>query len=577
MKKFKVSGILIALLLVLTIAQPVLAQDYYFQIPEAEVYVYLESDGTVTLEYYYLFQNSASGHIIDYVDIGMPGNSDYALSDITATVDDQPVTDISSSPYVDGVALGLGGNSIQPGGSGTVYMRVENIRNLYYFASEKEAESFASLNFQPNYFSSEYVSGSTKLTVNIFLPPGLTDQEANWITPKGWPGDATPASEIYDDGTILYQWSTANAAPDGKYTFGVTFPARVIPTEVINTQQTVTFNSGELMAWLLPLLCCGGVIGIFVLVIVLAVKSAKKRKLQYLPPKIAIEGHGIKRGLTSVEAAILMEQPMDKILTMILFAVTKKEAAQVTSRDPLEIKVEATLPEDLRDYEKSFLEAFKKTDKNARRKELQDMMISLVRVVGEKMKGFSRKETVTYYEEIIKKAWQQVEEAQTPEVRAEKYSEAADWTMLDKDYDTRTRRTFGSGPVFMPTWWWRADPSVGSAGTAARSMGGSVSRGGASVPSGGGKSTTVTLPSLPGSDAAASVIGSVQAFSTGVVGNLASFTGAVTNKTNPVPVQPSSTFRGGGGGGGHSIGGGHSCACACACAGCACACAGGGR
>lgn len=576
MKKFKVSGILIALLLVLTLVQPVLAQEYYFQVPEAQVNVYLESNGTVTLEYFYHFQNSASGHVIDFVDIGMPGNSDYSLSDVTATIDDQLVSDISSSPYVDGIALGLGANSIQPGGSGILYMKVENIGNLFYIASEKETESYASFNFQPNYFGSEYVSGSTNLTVNLLLPPGLTDQEANWINPKGWPGDATPASEIYDDGRILYQWSSSEASPDGKYTFGATFPARVIPTEVINTRQTVTFNPDEILGWAIPLVCCGGIIGIFVLVIVLAVRSAKKRQLQYLPPKIAIEGHGIKRGLTSVEAAILMEQPMDKILTMILFAVTKKEAAQVTSRDPLEIKIEDKLPEDLRDYEKSFLEAFKQTDKTQRRKGLQDMMIALVPTVGEKMKGFSRKETVAYYEEIIKQAWQQVEAAQTPEVRAEKYSEAADWTMLDKDYDGRTRRTFGTGPVFMPSWWWRTDPTISHAGTSARTMGGSVAKGSAAAPSGGGKSTTVTLPSLPGSDAAASVIGSVQAFSSGVVGNIAAFTGAVTTKTNPVPVQTSSTFRGSGGGG-FSSGGGHSCACACACAGCACACAGGGR
>ena len=44
---------------------------------------------------------------------------------------------------------------------------------------------------------------------------------------------------------------------------------------------------------------------------------------------------GIKRGLTAVESAILLEQPMDKILTMILFAVIKKGAATVTKRDPL--------------------------------------------------------------------------------------------------------------------------------------------------------------------------------------------------------------------------------------------------
>ena len=39
------------------------------------------------------------------------------------------------------------------------------------------------------------------------------------------------------------------------------------------------------------------------------------------------------------------------------------------------------------------------------------MMVALVKTVGEKMKGFSRKETLVYYEEIINKAFKQVEEA----------------------------------------------------------------------------------------------------------------------------------------------------------------------
>lgn len=570
MKKAKFLSILLVLFSLLTIIQPVFAQDYYFEVPEVQVDLYLETDGTLTIEYYYLFKNAAGGHAIDFVDIGMPGNSQYSLGDISAWVDNQPITNIEDSPYVDGVALGLGSNTIPAGGSGVVYMRAENVRNVYYFGSAEEEEEYASMNFQPNYYESNFVSGSTTMVVNIHFPPGLTEEEPRWINPKSWPGDDVPAAGIDEDGRIIYQWASSNAAPDGQYIFGVTFPARLIPPETINTQQTVTFNPGDLLGTLIPFVCCGGFIGIFVLVIYLSIKSAKKRKLKYLPPKIAIEGHGIKRGLTSVEAAILMEQPMDKILTMILFAVTKKETAQVTKRDPLKIKVEEKLPKDLRDYEKAFLLAFKDTTAAQRRKKLQDMMVALVKSVGEKMKGFSRKETIAYYEEIIKKAWQQVEDAETPEVRAEKYSDAADWTMLDDDYDTRTRHTFGTGPVFMPTWWWRTDPTIRTAGRAA-----GTTLKAPSAPS-GGKSTTVTLPSLPGSNAAASVIGSVQAFSAGVVGNIASFTGNVTNKTNPLPKPTSSTFRSTGGRG-SSGGSSCVCACACACAGCACACAGGGR
>jgi hypothetical protein len=572
MTKRILSSIFLALTLAFSFVLPVLAQDYSFEVPEVEVNVYLESDGTAAIEYNYLFRNAPGAHAIDFVDIGMPGASSYNLGDITASIDGVNITDISSSPYVDGVALGLGGNAIQPGGTGIVYMYAKNVRDIFYFASSDKGEDYASINFQPNYFESGFTSGSTKLTVTLHLPPGAVDGEVVWYTPKGWPGDETPASGFDQENRIVYQWSSAAAKPDGVYTFGAAFPARLIPSTAIRSEQTVTFNPSSVLGFIVPIVCCTGFIGLFVFVIYLSIKSAKKRKLKYLPPKIAIEGHGIKRGLTAVEAAILMEQPMDKILTMILFSMLRKGCATVTTREPLAITVEEKLPEDLREYETAFLNAFKSQKPAERRTILQDMMVALVKTVGEKMKGFSRKETLVYYEEIINKAFKQVEDAETPEVKAEKYSEAVDWTMLDKDYDQRTRRTFGTGPVFMPGWWYRADPTI--RGTTASTGGGSIATGSMPRMPSGGKSQTITLPRLPGSDAAASVVNTVTAFSTGAVGNLASFTGAVTAKTNPLPVATSSTFRGSGrSGGGFSSG----CACACACAGCACACAGGGR
>jgi hypothetical protein len=566
--KNKIGSLIFSLFLLVSIISPVLAQDYFFEVPEQEINVFIEPDGSTTIEYYYLFQNAAGAHIIDYVDIGMPGNSTYSLGDITATIDGQTITDIQDSEYVDGIALGLGANAIPAGSSGIVYMRAENVRNQFYFASVDEEEEYTSMRFQPNYFSSDFVGGTSEMTITFYLPQGLTDQESIWFSPKNWPGDEVPASIIDEENRILYQWSYSEASASKKYEFGVAFPARFIPTETINTEQTVTFNPSDVFGALIPITCCGGSAGILALVIYFAAKSAKKRKLKYLPPKIAIEGHGIKRGLTSVEAAILLEQPMDKILTMILFSVLKKDAGEVISRDPLKIKVEDKLPEGLRDYETIFLNSFKETKSAARRKQLQDMMVALVKSVSTKMKGFSRKETVKYYEEIINKAWEQVEKAETPEVRAEKYSDAVDWTMLDRDYDQRTRRVFGSGPVYMPYWWWRADPTISRTSTG-RSVGGSATRGSKSFVPSGGKSKTITLPRLPGSNAAASLTNTVTAFSAGVVGNLTSFTSGVTNKTNPLP-KTSSISRSG-------RSGGSSCACACACAGCACACAGGGR
>jgi hypothetical protein len=273
--------------------------------------------------------------------------------------------------------------------------------------------------------------------------------------------------------------------------------------------------------------------------------------------------------LTAVEAAILMEQPMDKIMTMILFGTLKKEAAVVVQQDPLKLEVSDPLPEELHPYEVDFLEAFKAPE-NKRRVALQQMMVSLVNTVSNKMKGFSHKETLAYYEDIMRRAWKMVEEAQTPEVKSENYNNTLEWTMLDEEYQDRTQRTFTSGPVYVPMWWPRYSPVY------RRSIGGSVSN---PVPasvkpsttgtSGGGK---ISLPHIPGSDFAANVINGATGMAAGVVGNLTSFTDGVTTRTNPIPVSTTRSGRGG-----FSGGGGSSCACACACAGCACACAGGGR
>ncbi len=219
------------------------------------------------------------------------------------------------------------------------------------------------------------------------------------------------------------------------------------------------------------------------------------------------------------------------------------------------------------EYETDFLAAYK-GEPGQKKKQLQTTMVNLIRSVTEKMKGFSRKETLVYYEEIITKAWAQVENANTPEVKAQVYDENMDWTILDKNYDDRTQHTFG-GNVFIPApnWWWRYEPAMPRPTTSTIST--------PSIPSIGGSRPSVSMPNIPGSSFAASVVNSVSSFSSSVLGGLTGFTSGVTNVTNPPP--PPSTYRSSGGGSKGGGGGGRSCACACACAGCACACAGGGR
>lgn len=550
----------ILLLSLLIFPTTAIAQSYLFSVDELTANVYINADGTVSLQYDFMFRNANGAHIIDFVDVGMPNNQ-FSMTGITAEVDGAPVS-VSRSDYQgsgSGFAVVLGSRAIPAGQSGRVRVFVPRIDP--WLRTDSRDPNYASINFSPVWFGREYVRDDTQMTVTFHLPPGVQPDEPRWhAAPSGFPPE--PAAGIDADGRITYSWSNAGARAYEQYDFGASFPSTYVPAGTVvnpSISESLGIDSGTVGTCV-----CFSIIGAFIASIAFSLsRSASKRKLQYMPPKIAIEGMGIKRGLTAIEAAILMEQPLDKVLTMILFGLVKKNAATVTKQDPLTIDAITPPPTDLLDYERDFLAAFQIEPKK-RREALQNTITDLVKSVSGKMKGFSRRETVAYYKGIMERAWKQVEDAQTPDVRMAEYDKYMEWTMLDRDYDDRTRRVF-TGPVIMPTWYPRYDPSYRPAPT-----GGTVSTG----PSGGGGQPGggISLPSLPGSAFAASVVRGVQNFSSGVIGNVNDFTSTITNRTNPVPPPTTSTYKGS-----SRSGGGCACACACACAGCACACAGGGR
>jgi hypothetical protein len=557
-------GLLLLLgLLFLSAAPSALAQTYYFRIDTEEVNVYLESDGTMRLEYFFVFYNDPSASPMAFVDVGMP-NSTYRLSTASATVDGRTITHIAPSEFVTpGVELGLGGNAIPPGSTGQVWFTIGGIEDSLFYDSTDD--NYASIRFTPSFFDRDFVYGKTDLTVIFHLPPDISPDEPRWHTPpSGWPQDE-PRAGFDSSGRIIYIWDNPSANGFTAYEFGASFPRSYIPPEAVSSPP-IGYQLGISSETLIALACCAGVALLIASIIGLGVSATKRRKLAYLPPKIAIEGHGIKRGLTAVEAAVLLETPLDRVLTMMLFSLIKKSAARVVKEDPLEIERLPIEKDDLRPYEKSFLEVMVDEKPRKRRRELQKVMIDLVKAVQKKMKGFSLKETRAYYQAIMKKAWQQVEDAKTPEVRSKRYAEGLEWTMLDREFDERTERTFQTGPVHVPIWWWMFRPSY--AGRTARTGRAPTVRAPSAAPGKG-----VTIPRLPGSEFAASIVNGVQNTAKSMVDNVVSFTNGVTKTTNPPPVTTTSRSSWSS----RSGGGGSSCACACACAGCACACAGGGR
>lgn len=535
------------------------AASYSFTLPREDVQAYWNADGTLAIDYTFVFQNDPGGDPIDYVDVGLP-NSNYDLSSITADVDGFPITDIQTSEYVStGAALGLGARSIPPGATGTVRAHIARVSRVLY--PDSGDSKYASAVFSPTWFNSSSVHGLTDLTVTFHLPPGVGPNDPRYHIPENWPGANEPDTSLDSQGRVAYSWHSSSANGYTQYKFGASFPASVVPASAIVQHNILDDLVGILTTLIAAAGPCLCVVGFFVFIILLGVLGAwsqNQRKKDYLPPKISIEGHGIKRGLTAVEAALLAEQPLDRVMTMILFGLVKKGAATVTSQDPLKLEIAQPISDQLNPYEKDFLAAFEPgIVPSAQRKALQDVTINMLNGLQEKMKGFSRKETLDYYKTITEKAWEQVTAAGTPGVKAQALDDNLEWTMADKDFDNRSRNVFGSGPVFVPIWWGHYDPHFGG-GTAAP------------MPSVGTPGGHISLPHLPGADFAGSIIGGVQSFSKNVIGDLTGFTSRVTDKTNPVPIATA-----GSGGGWHGGGGG--CACACACAGCACACAGGGR
>ncbi len=517
------------------LASPAVATTYYFEVPREVVTVTVNADSSIDIDYKITFQNSPSADAIDIVDVGFPSN-DYDLGSITATLDGRPLSGIRPSEYIDiGVEVPLGEYAIAPGDAGTLHVRGRNYRMVY---EDDEDEAYASCVFSPTWFGEDFTYGATHLTMTFVFPPGVSAEQPRWHEDEG----GEPTRMFIQDGRVHYVWDRADASPSEQYYFGISFP-RTAVAEV---------RSRPRFGWIASLITtgaqfcgCAVPIGIFLLIAIFGIVHKRRRRMKYFPPKAKVEGVGIKRGLNAPEAALLLERPLDKVLTLILFGLIKKGAVAVTSQDPLKLKKLPFKENGLRPYEKAFLASLK-GDGTLDEKKLKSAVVAMLKAVGKKMKGFSHAETVAYYRKIVQTAWRLVEEGKTPAVKADEFTNSLEWTMLDDNFGGRTREVFGGFNVPAPYWWGRAMPAAPTAG----------------VPGG-----ALNMPTLPGASFANAVVGRVEGFANNIVSSVESFTGGVTKVTNPPPVSRGGGFSGGGAG----------CACACACAGCACACAGGGR
>ena len=252
----RIFAILIILLLATMIVSPALAQgDYYFAVEREVVQVYWNTDGTMSIDYTWVFANQPGAHVIDFVDVGMP-NYNFDMGTVRADVNGTPVS-VSQGDYAgdgSGFAVVLGGQSISAGQRGTVHVYVGQVTKVLY--PDTDDETYASAVFAPTFFGSQYVTGSTDITVTFHLPPGVGTEEPRWhAAPSGFPSE--PQTGIDGEGRIFYMWNSPNANMHSEYQFGASFPRTYVPAEAIYTPPATPLIDPDALIGIL-FMCCFG-------------------------------------------------------------------------------------------------------------------------------------------------------------------------------------------------------------------------------------------------------------------------------------------------------------------------------
>lgn len=507
---------------------PILS-SYQFEVLSNSSTLDIKEDSSVMIAYSIKFKNY--GQPIDIVDIGLP-DENYDLKSATAFINNDQVKDIRISEVLPvGVEIHLGNYQILPNSEGTLNFSIRTTKRVY---QDDLDPNYASVVFMTTYFDYRFTRGSTRLECQFIFPKGVKPDEPRYHNLR------FNKAFINNEGRVVYQWVIDNASPSQGYTFGASFPKKYVKSvvkislfqklwasffAVVESLGKYIFNN--------PPCCC---LLLFIVFFIVSLIQGYRTKMDYLPASVGMDGVEVRRGLTVPEVAALMEEPLHKVLSLILFGMIRKGYVKVVSLKPV-LKIERVSEKEPElSYEREFLKAIE-DDKTINQNEARDILVDLIKRVKEKMKGFSRKKSLLYYKEIMKKAWL--------EVGNENYEKDFEWLLLDKDFEDEAVKRFPGNNFPIPYCYGSIfGSSDEESGLAGRTF----------------SSTSTIFTS------ANNFVTSLENFSNAISNSLPALAEKVTDVTNPPPKSS---------GGGYSGGGG--CACACACAGCACACAGGGR
>jgi len=421
--------------------------------------------------------------------------------------------------------------------------------------------------------------------IPCWWPVKVSDLRILVVLPLGVNASMVKTSQVYYNGTTIEEdgrlgiyWEKQNLSGNEQYPVGVSFPKKYVENYEPPTPSPPPYQPPKVTPTPSPLPYVAPSLFFIAFIFVLGFIAVVASKKHYLTPVLCMETLGIRRGLTAVEASYLLSLDPTKIVTMILYSLLRKRAVWVEAVKP-SIKLrkmpllqnQSQRKELLRYYETEFLKAIK-SDGTLDELELANVVMNLRNTVEDKMRGYCRRDTTSYYQKIVDKAWNQVEQAGTPELASKIYDEQLLWLLLDPNVKSRTQTVFREWNFEpSPRWFWywygyeyyHPHP---------------IYKPEAEVTTQPMKlSATPTIqsreakpPTIPGADFANNIATALEKTANNIVINIEKFVNAIL----PMPQAEASSRPAH-----HGVScvcACAACACACACVSCACACASGG-
>jgi hypothetical protein len=507
--------------------------------------IWINQDGSIDL-FYNITLTLDSGDNINFITVGQP-NGYYAIGQAV----DQYNNTLSATDARQGsdykVQVNL--NAALTAGQTVWFTLLTHVDHMIYLDTKNPG------NVGMQFNSTWYSALVENVSVSILLPAGV--EENMTVTSRDW------SNTFMEEGRLTVYWEAANLSPGEHFSVGVSFPKEYVQsydTQTPGGQGSGGIDFSNFATYGIPIFF------FFVIVLTVVIGAARTAKRQYLSPKMSMETLGIRHGLTAVEASYMLDMKPPQIVTEIFYSLLKKRAIWVEGTKP-SIKLK-TMPDyksktgsqedPLRYYEIDFLDAVKQ-DGTLDETKLAKTVMNVRENVEERMRGYCRQDTIDYYKSVAAKAWQQVEQAGTPELSSKVYDEQLLWLLLDPNAQARTQTAFHD-KVFVPSptwlWFWYGYQHYNPNPTYRPNV---------EVPAQSAKP-----PTIPGSDFANNMAAAVTGTANNIVLNLEKFANSIVpmpaSKATEQPVHHNATCACAC----------HTCACACACVSCACACAGGG-